>query len=327
MRKLTLIVFILAGIYSGYWFIGASATERTAAGQITQMNASGWNIAYDDLSTAGYPSRFDTTIADLDVTTPDGRTIWTAPFLQALALSYKPNAVILAFPNQQTITQNGVPFTVNSTGLLASANVAPSPALPLQAFTAETGPMSIDGPNSAVISVTKGIAAVRLSGPIPNQYDTFIDLEGLTLPDDIRRILDPSAAFPATFSQFTIDGTVGLDAPLDRHVLTDRPRPTQMTLTGMTLTWGALQLRGKGEIAIDSAGIPTGRITISAQNWRDLVGMAVNAGILDQSIASTAQNMGALLSGGSSELSVPVTFANGLMSLGPLPIGPAPRFF
>lgn len=327
MRKLTLIVIILAGIYSGYWIIGASATERAAAVQLDDMTTSGWDIAYSELSTTGYPSRFDTSVADLDVKTPDGRITWAAPFLQALSLSYKPNEVILAFPNQQVITQDGVPFTINSTGLRASANVAATPALPLQTITAETGPLLIDGPNSGVISMTKGIAALRLSGTAPNQYDAFLDLDGLTLPDDLRSILDQAAAFPASFDQFTIDGTITMGVPLDRHALTDYPRPTQMTLNGMTVTWGGLQLRGKGEIDIDNAGIPTGRITMSAQNWRDLIAMAVNVGILDQGIANTAQNMGALLSGGTNELSVPVTFANGLMSLGPLPIGPAPRFF
>jgi hypothetical protein len=35
--------------------------------------------------------------------------------------------------------------------------------------------------------------------------------------------------------------------------------------------------------------------------------------------------MGAALSGGGDTLDLPVTFADGNMSLGPLPLGPAPR--
>jgi hypothetical protein len=58
-----------------------------------------------------------------------------------------------------------------------------------------------------------------------------------------------------------------------------------------------------------------------------MIGMAVSAGLLDQEIANTVQNMGSLLAGGSAELSVPITFQNGLMSLGPIPLGPAPRLF
>lgn len=327
MRKLTLIVIVLAGLYSGYWFIGASATERAMSAQLDDMNASGWTVAYSDLSTAGFPSRFDTSVTDVDVKSPNRRTTWAAPFLQALSLSYKPNEAILAFPNQQVITQDGVPLTINSTGLRASVKVAATPALPLQNITAETGTFSIDGPRGTLMSISKGITAVRVAGPAPSQYDVFLDLEALTLPDDVQQLIDPSGALPASFDQFTIDGSIHLDAPLDRNAASETPRPTKIALNGMTITWGGLQLRGKGEIDIDGSGMPTGRITITAQNWRDLITVAVNAGLLDQGVANTAQNMGALLSGGSAELSVPVTFKNGRMSLGPLPIGPAPRFF
>ena len=124
-----------------------------------------------------------------------------------------------------------------------------------------------------------------------------------------------------------MDSLMIFDNPIDRSALTSQPRPTQIILNGMIVTWGELQLRGKGDVTVDILGIPTGRITISAQNWRDMIGMAVSAGLLDQEIANTVQNMGSLLAGGSAELSVPITFQNGLMSLGTIPLGPAPRLF
>ena len=327
MRRLTLIVIVLAGIYSAYWFIGASATERAVAAQRDELGAAGWNVDYSDVSTAGYPSRFDTSVTDIRVQSPDRRTAWNAPFLQALSMSYKPNEVILAFPDQQTLSRDGFTLTIKSNGLLASLAVAPTPTLPLATLTAQTGPVTISGPQSALFSMTKGLAALRLSGTEPNQYDAYLDLDDFTLPDDLHHVLDPTGNFPDSFSQITIDGTVDLDQPLNRNVLTIQPRPTQITLNGMTITWGALQLRGKGEVSVDRSGVPTGRITLSAQNWRDMIGLAVNAGLLDQGLANTVQNMGALLAGGSAELSVPITFKNGLMSLGPLPLGPAPRLF
>lgn len=327
MRRLTLIVIILTGIYSAYWVIGSTATERAATAQLTELDAAGWTVEFTDLSTAGFPSRFDTSLTDLHLESPDRTMVWDAPFVQALSLSYKPNEVILALPDQQTLTRDGVPFDITSTGLLASLALAPTPALGLVNLTAETGPLTMTGPDSVFFSVTKGLAALRLANPAPNQYDAYLDLDGFTLPDNLRRILDPARKLPADFAQITVDSSVIFDNPLDRFAPKSHPRPTQITLNGMTATWGALQLRGKGKIMVDGSGVPTGRITISAQNWRGMISLAVNAGLLDQGVANTAQNMGTLLSGGSAELSVPITFQNGLMSLGPLPIGPAPRLF
>ena len=327
MRRLTLIVIILAGIYSAYWFIGASATERAASAQLGELNTAGWNVEYSDLSTIGFPSRFDTSLTDFHLESPDRRTVWDVPFVQALSLSYKPNEVILALPDQQTLTRDGMPLGITSSGLLASLALAPTPALGLVNLTAETGPLTMRGSKSIVFSVTKGIAALRLAGPAENQYDAYLDLDGFTLPDNLRNILDPNGKLPASFAQITMDSSMIFDNPIDRSAFTSQPRPTQITLNGMIVTWGALQLRGKGDVTVDILGIPTGRITISAQNWHDMIGMAASAGLLDQEIANTVQNMGSLLAGGSAELSVPITFQNGLMSLGPIPLGPTPRLF
>jgi hypothetical protein len=54
--------------------------------------------------------------------------------------------------------------------------------------------------------------------------------------------------------------------------------------------------------------------------------MAVQAEIIDQTVVRTVKNMAMLMAGGSADLSVPVSFQNGMMSLGPIPAGPAPRF-
>lgn len=70
MRRLTFIVLILAAIYAGYWFIGVGAMEKSAADQFNDLEKSGWQVDYTDLSTAGFPSRFDTTVNDLTLTTP-----------------------------------------------------------------------------------------------------------------------------------------------------------------------------------------------------------------------------------------------------------------
>lgn len=324
MRRLTFIVLILAAIYGGYWFIGAGAMEKSAADQFNDLEKSGWQVDYTDLSTAGFPSRFDTTVNDLTLTTPDGATQWSLPFIQALTLAYKPNEIILAFPPNQVVTVDRQPISVTSDSLRASLNVAPNPALSLGALTAEVGPLTATTGGARLLSLTSGLAALRAAEG-DHTYDAYLDLDGFALPDQVKRMLDPSTALPQTFGQITIDAILTLDADIDRHSAKSQPQIDAVDLRGMTITWGDLQLRGDGSVTIDSDGYPTGDITLSAQNWRKMLPLAMNTGVLTTGAARTIENVAGLLSGGSQTLDVPFRFANQQMMLGPIPIGKAPR--
>lgn len=327
MRRLTILVLALAAIYSTYWFVGARTVESTANSQVAQMRLEGWALDFDNLETHGYPSRFDTTVSGLDLLTPSGDYGVKASFVQALSLSYKPNEVILVMPDRQDVTIGGVPLTVSSDGLRASAAVAVNTDLDLTRFTAEVGQMSIDGAVGSVLSLSNALVALRPAAE-PLSYDVFTDIDDLALPVNLRQILDPASNFPAVLSQFTIDVNVTTDRKLDRHVLDElkRPQVEGFKLNGMTLAWGSLSLRGTGEVTIDGAGIPTGKITLEAQSWREMLQMAVNAGVVDSGVSRTLENMGSLWAGGSMSLSLPISFQNGMMLIGPVPAGPAPRF-
>ena len=327
MRKLTFIVAILAAIYAGYWFIGSSAVEKGVTGQIAKMNEAGWDITYSDLATKGFPSRFDTSATDLSVTTPDDAFTWNVPFVQANALSYRPNNVIAVFPNQQEIILDGQPVVVNSDGLRANLTVAAGTDLDLSNFTAEVGDLSLDLPSGPLTSLTSGLAALRPAAA-PLIYDAYITLDNLALPPALRAALDPNGTLPETLSQTVIDAQVTLEEKLDRHVLATKKLPLidKIVLNNAAMTWGALELRGAGEITIDLGGVPTGQITLKATNWLQMVDIAVKIGALDAQVGRTLRNAGLLLSGGSNDISIPLSFKNGLMSIGPIPAGPAPRF-
>ncbi len=327
MRRLTIIVLALAAIYGAYWIIGATAVERTANARVAQMGLEGWTIHYDDLSTHGFPSRFDTTVTALNVVTPSGGLVWQAPFVQALSLSYKPNEVILVLPDRQDVTANGVPLLVSSQGLRASAAVAANTDLDLTRFTAEVGSMSVEGAAGTVVSLADALVALRPSGDA-RSYDVFADIADLALPLPLRSLLDPAGNYPAILSQITIDANVVTDRKLDRHALAAMQMPLLdvIKVNGMTLAWGPLQLRGSGAVTIDSVGVPSGKITLEVQNWREMMQMAVSAGLIEPDVARTLESMGAILAGGSNSLSLPVSFQNGIMLIGPVPAGPAPRF-
>jgi hypothetical protein len=75
-------------------------------------------------------------------------------------------------------------------------------------------------------------------------------------------------------------------------------------------------------------GVPDGRITLKITNWRDLLRVARNAGLLPEPLMPTIERAFEILAGLSGPpdtLDAPLTFANGIVSFGPVPLGPAPR--
>jgi hypothetical protein len=69
-------------------------------------------------------------------------------------------------------------------------------------------------------------------------------------------------------------------------------------------------------------------VIVKATNWREMLGVAEAAGAIPPSVRSGLERgLGFLaqLSGPADTLDVPLSFRNGRVMLGPLPIGPAPR--
>ena len=331
MRRLTIIVAIVAALYSAYWFIGARTLNQTAQSQIALLRDEGWQIDYTDLAVNGYPSRFDTTITDLNIAAPDGTIGYAASFVQGLALSYQPNSAILVFPDTQDVVLNDVPFTVDATGLRASAKVNANAALSLDALTAEATDIALRNVDFGEWRFTNMIAALREAGPLPNSYDVYGSVQDIRPPEELSAQFNRSGTLPATIEIAKLDATVTLDRPLNRHTLPDWQgdpgRLRGLDVKSVLITWGELSIRGRGELTIRSDGTPDGTLTVTANDWQRMLNLAQEAGFIPADYQFIAQSVGQTLSGGATDLVLPITFQNGNLSIGPIPLGPAPRFY
>lgn len=331
MRLLTIVVVVLAALYSGYWWLGARAVAGATESQITQLRADGWTVEYDALDTKGYPSRFDTTATNLTLSSPDAQVQYSAPRVQALALSYQPNRVILAFPDAQAVTvpQIGT-VDVTSSGLRASAEVGVATSLPLRNFTAEALSMTLETPVGLEISLQNLLGALREGSGAANTYDVYLGAQDIAPPAALMAQINRDGLLPETLSVAKIDATVTLDRPLNRESLSawqgDPGQVQALTLRDMALTWGTLMITGTGAVTIGADGVPDGDITIKANDWQRMLNIAVAAGAIPQDAIFVAQGMGQLLSLGAADLTLPIKFANGRWSIGPSDLGPAPRF-
>lgn len=320
-RRYAIVVFVLAALYAGYWGAGAVALKRGVAAAVAQIEAEGRGTV-GDVALRGFPSRFDLTLSDVALT--DGGMGWQAPFVQLFALSYRPNHLIAVWPQDQSLTLGGQQISVRSDRMQANVDFGLSTTLPLDRIIHVTEAPRLSGPGWAAAAPRLAASVLREGGA---RYRLGLDLPGLVTEGTLATALDPEDRLPAAIDWLRLDAHVTLDRPIDR---TSQPRPTALELSALSFRWGETNLEADGAITIDAAGVPDGRITLRARGWRDLIPLVVAQGMVKPEVAPTLiAALGKLeeASPTPGELSIPLDFSGGRMTLGPLPLGPAPRFF
>ncbi|WP_108482898.1 DUF2125 domain-containing protein [Oceaniglobus ichthyenteri] len=329
MRKLLALVLIAAVVWGGYWFVGASAVERGLTAWFDQRRAQGWVADYADLNTTGFPNRFDTTITGLELADPNTGVAWSAPLFQILALSYKPHHIIAVLPNTQTLASPLERVDIASDRMRGSVVFKPGTSLTLDHATFVMDNVTLTGGAGWSMALETGRFATRQTAARQYAHDIAFEALGFAPTATTRARLDPATLLPDTVETLKIDATVGFDAPWDRFAVENaRPNITAIDLNLLRATWGTLDFRAAGGLTVDDQGVPTGRITIKATNWREMLEMAVAGGLLPGALAPTVERglgMLAGLSGNPETLDAPLSFQNGFVSFGPIPLGPAPR--
>ncbi|MGL6208316.1 MAG: DUF2125 domain-containing protein, partial [Paracoccaceae bacterium] len=95
----------------------------------------------------------------------------------------------------------------------------------------------------------------------------------------------------------------------------------------ISLDWGPLQVTAAGSVAAASDGVAEGQLNIRIAEWRLLPEVLAQAGAVDPVLAPTLLRAFEIMAEGSADpkvLEVPLVFKSGRMSLGALPLGPAP---
>jgi len=325
MRALVWLVVAAALAWGGYWFVGARALETGAQAWFQAQTEAGLVAERSDLSVSGFPNRFDMTVKDLRLEDPGTGYGWTAPFVQILSLSYRPWHIIAAFANQQQVRTPWQDLAVASDKLQGSVVIVPGLNLALDRLTLVGDAMSVTSDMGWTASVETLRFATKQVGTDGTRHEIGLEMLGLGPDPSVTAALPD---FPETLEKLRLDAIVTLTAPLDRRAAESNPRPSQIDVKEAQLVWGTLILSGSGTIAAAADGVAEGRIALRLTNWREAIPLAVAAGLIKPEVAPTWVNMFALLAaqtGDAENLDLPLVFANGRMSLGPLPLGPAPR--
>lgn len=329
MRRILLFALAAAAVWAGYWWSGATAMERGFRAWLDARAAEGWTASYEAVETRGFPSRFDTSFRGLALSPPGAPWEWRAPLFQTLMLSYAPNRAVAAWPGPQTVLTPAGPVELEGERMRASVRLGVAAALPLEEFRAVAEALRVEAGPGWTLAAEEASLATIATPVAPNGQRLGLRLTGLELPATLRARVDPEGAMPDALEGLHLDADLGFDAPWDRHALEEAaPRLTEVGLRDASFSWGEVAFVASGEVEIGEDGAPVGRIDLRVEDWRTLLRLARAAGLLGEGVpplAERALEVLADLSPDPEVIEAPLSFQKGFVSLGPIPLGPAPR--
>lgn len=323
-----LIVILLAGslAWMSWWAFGQVAHEKALTAWIEDRRADGWVADMTSLETAGFPNRFDTTVTDLNLADPGTGVAWSVPEVQFLSLAYRPNEVIAVVPGPHRFSTPDETIEIAHEDARASLFLGASAALPLESARLVVEDLALVSNAGWTSKLNEGrFAAERVEAAV-NTYRIGAEITGLVPADPVRDALDPARILPDTVETLHLDATLAFDAPWDRNAIEDRrPQPTSIDLTDLSARWGDVLFRAAGEVTVDADGYPEGKVTVRAEEWRKMLDMAVASGLLPEALRGSVEAGLELLSGGADRIDAPLDLSGGMVRLGLIPLGPAPR--
>jgi hypothetical protein len=330
LRRLIVLVATAAVLWSLWWIAAAFSMQAGLQAWLDARRAEGWVAEADRILVTGYPLDFTTTVTGLDLADPGTGLAWSAPEFRFVSRAWNPVNVAAVWPAAQTVATPDERIAVEAEGMEAALVLFPGPALALSSASGGLKAASMVSTRGWEASVAEARLAVdRLSGE-DDRYDLRAEVARLEPTQPLLDLVDPRGRLPRQIALMSLDATVGFDRPWDRLAIEDRrPQPVSLRLRRLKATWGQLDLEAAGALDIDADGIATGEIQVRAVNWREMLALGVEAGVIPPDLAGTVEGGLSLLAGALGNpdtLELPLSFRGGLLALGPVPLGPAPRF-
>lgn len=319
MRGLMWVILLVAGLWAGYWVVGSRAVQSATESWFQAEVAAGRQASHEGVAVRGFPNRFDLTVTAPRLFDPKTGLGWQAPFAQVFAMGWKPWHLIAALPNEQVIVLPDQRVDLSTTRMRGSLLLVPGPDMALREAVAEADGLRAASDMGWVLAAERAVLSSRADAARAGWHRLGLSVTGLAPDPEFARAI----GLPAQLSTLFVDAQVGLSAPIDRQFATQQPRMTGIEVTKATLAWGGLGLKATGALAPDAAGYAAGSLKLTVENWRLLLPVLVETGIIAADAARQIEGGMALMANGNT-LDVTLTLRAGQVFFGPLPLGPAP---
>ncbi len=328
MRKLLWLAVIGAALWSGYWYLGARGLETGLSYWLEDRRGEGWQAEATMISTSGFPTGVETVIQDIDLVDPETGLGWSAPSFRFTAPLHAPTRVQAVWPEKQKIVTPQETIDITAGTMEGELGLVPGPSLALDTSDIQIADLGLRSNKGWTASLGSGNLTTRRLDERPYAYEILFAARNLRPARRHLLELDPTGRVPKVVEEMIVSATIDFDAPWDRHAIEDRrPQPVVIDLAEVTAQWGDMQLEAAGRVTVSEDGIPDGKITVRAVNWREMVGIARRSGAIPEGLVPTVERaLGGLagLSGNRNTIDAPLSFSGGLVLFGPIPLGPAP---
>ena len=320
MKRLLVVIIVATLAYCGWWFYAAHDMRNSVADWFTEQLTAGVQADYTDLTVRGFPNRTDLTITDPVLLAADGSLGWRAPFLQVLGLTYKQGHVIVAWPDTQTLTTPNGDIAVASDGLRASV-IHDNGTIVRSNLEALV--LNLNGPEVSVALADVNLALQNID-VTPSSYRVALSIGSIAAssPEGVPEIGPDSLASLRAEFELSLDQPLTFDALAGAAV-----QVTDIALTRSEISYGAVTFKVTGNATLDNAGLATGQVTLTAENWRDAIAAARNAGDLPPALSEGLIELLTMLStfgGNRDALDVTLGLNRGTVLIGPIPVGQIP---
>lgn len=328
MRRLIKCLIVASLLWGGYWGLAAWALRQGFEAWFQERVREGWHAEYEHLETGGFPNRHVTEITNPVLADPGTGTAWSADWISFDSAALSPTHQRLRFADTaQRLSYFDRTLTLKAQDLVAGLDLAPGTALRLQELSLNSGAITLTDASDTSISAD-ALSLIMRETESAATYDITGEIIGFTPQGLLREQLLP--ALPAQFDRLALSATVEFDTDWDRRALElRRPQPRQISLHEAEGKWGPMRIRATGALVVDEAGRAEGAITLQADRWREMLTLFEESGLLAAQSRRNLERLVAILAGRSGhpdKLEAKLSFSRGQMLLGPLPLGPAPRF-
>ena len=322
MRALLVVIVLAIMGWGGWWYYASQTAMGFAKEAIAAARDRGWQLDISDLKVAGFPNRIDLTASEPTISPPDRAFTWSAPFLQAFSLSYKPWHLVTVMPPNQTLTLGDDTFSLTAKDLRSSLILTPNSDLALDRFQIVGKDLNLRGTHHAEIESLS--FATRPSIDRQLSHDIGLEIANMKVSHMLLVRL-PEGIVRDPVHRMHLDAAMTFDRPLDRHALQVEPKLTNILIRKYELVWDTMTLNVTGELSADAKGFAAGSLALELQGKTQGLAILRALEILEPYQMRLVESAVAAIAPGEAPLKMTLTFSEGAVKFGPIPLGPAPR--
>ncbi len=328
-------------VFGGLWLGG----ETLLARELRKLSDKDPKVEIGAVSELRELRRIGVHLGDIDIQTSAGLLSLPATELWLSPLHLTEGRLTL--PTDAVLNTPAGPRTLGLGSADASLRLRPLSGLTLGSLALNSGAIAIEG-----TELTKGLRLsaelARLGHGAPLGAMAAYDID-IAVDEFDPTLLAPQITLPGAV-QFTAQGRVWLDGAPGPRTLEPETRPA---LVGFQIDAAELRLAGvstriSGRLQADALGQAEGELSLSTRDIKPLLQAAAGAGLIPEPAVTLAETVWKKLAtrredatesenagqdagadagnDAGPELRLPLTFAEGKIRLGPLPLGPAPLF-